>query len=633
MGGVVYTPYLPAQAGSPQESTSTSGTSSSKPEKIAGTVKKEIIDLLKENGIPSDVATFLNAADEFLTKSKQLSQFSLFGGDNDDYSMSDLIRIQQMVNDVKYNNNLKNEAIKQVTKEAAGSEVAITDTGYIYAQNKDGNIVKLTPKEYKNKQDEYTPLTNNQLLYIREHQPGMAFQTGVLNDLQNTIGMATITKQLRDTINSFGSDKVGGYTTKDKAVNEGLKALMEAGPDGYYQFENEEQLRNVNRALRYLYNGMSENAKNLLRAKTAVEGGDPSDPNDISNLLLQALYEHTSRTTTVKFDKSATDFDPMKTGKKGGSSSPSEQLTQNNYLQRIGSLRGDRTMISIAPRAAKISDTAALTAPAFSFGAVINRDNKPVDKMSLSDLMKEGWAFAAGEPNDVIFGNKLLKSWERDAVMFDDNSNLTAVMLPYKNNGGHIVPDFDKFDAFNKLQKILQNNLYVTPTELNIQARKLGIDPYEINYDQKTNTITFKDTMAFLTVSAYAGDDTLDLSKENKQFLEKIDKRDGEHLTDFYNNMVKFGKLRPAKKGNVEIKGYAKSERNDFWRGNVFIPMKNAFNAMNLSGIGEYVPKEQEMDFYGRVAARAQENALLQYVKENDPNYAQNSQIGQFRNE
>ena len=51
VGGVVYTPYLPAQAGSPQESTSTSGgttSSGSSPEKITGTVKKEIIDLFEK---------------------------------------------------------------------------------------------------------------------------------------------------------------------------------------------------------------------------------------------------------------------------------------------------------------------------------------------------------------------------------------------------------------------------------------------------------------------------------------------------------------------------------------------------------------------------------------------------------
>ena len=634
VGGIAYTPYLPAQAGSPQESTSNSGSSSkSSPEKITGTIKKEIVDLLKENGIPSDVSTFLNTANKFLSKSQALSNYSIFGGDDDDYDLTDLIKIQQLVNDVKYNNNLKNEALKQVTKEAAGSEVALTDSGHIYAYNSDGNIVKLTPKEFKEKSNDYRAITNNELLYLREHENGLAFNTGILNDLNNTIGMSTITKQLRDIISAFGSDKVGGYTTKDAAINRGMQALMQAGPDGYYQFTNEEELRDVNRALRYLYNSMSENAKNLLRAKTAVEGGDPSDPNDISNLLLQALYEHTSRETTVKFDKSASDYDPLQSGKKGGSKDPGDQLTQNNYLQRVGSLRGDRTIVSIAPRAAKISDTAALTAPAFSFGAVIDRSNKPVDKMSLADLLKEGWAFAAGEPNDVVFGNKLLKSWEREAIMFDDSSNLTAVMLPYTNQGGHIMPDFDKFDAFNKLQSILSNNLYVSQTELNQEARKLGIDPSELNYDQKTNTITFKDTMAFLTVSGYAGDDTLDLNKENKQWLEKVDKSDGQHLADFYNNMVKFGKLRPAKKGNVEIKGFSKSESGDFWRGNIFIPMKNAFNAMNLSGIGEYVPKSQETDFYGRVAARAQENAMLQYLKENDPNYAINSQIGQFRND
>lgn len=217
--------------------------------------------------------------------------------------------------------------------------------------------------------------------------------------------------------------------------------------------------------------------------------------------------------------------------------------------------------------------------------------------------------------------------------MFDNSSNLTAVMLPYTTQSGHIVPDFEKFDAFNKLQSILADNPGITKTELHQEARKLGIDPSELGDGEEQNTITLKNTMAFLTVSGYAGDDTLDLSKDNKRWLEKVDKSDGRHIADFYNNMVKYGKLRPAKKGNVEIKGYAKSESNDFWRGNIFIPMKNAFNAMNLSGIGEYVPKSQETDFYGRIAAREQENAMLQYFKENDPNYAVNSQIGQFRND
>lgn len=634
VGGVVYTPYLPAQAGTAQGTTSTSASSStsSTPEKISGTMKKEVIDILKENGIPSDVDQFLQYANNFLDKSKNLSSYSLFGGNDDDYDMSDLIKVQSLANKVKFNKALYDKANENLTKQYAWSEVALTDKGQMYVYDTEkGEVTKIDPSTYHENSDKYQALTNSDVLSYREQsQP---FDNSSLNDLQNAVGMKSITDYLREIIKAFGKDSIEGYATKDKdAILNGFHFLMENGPDGFYKVKSEEQLRDVNRALTYLYNSLPENMKQLLRAKTAAEGGDPNGK-DRFELLVQALSEHTSRDYSATFDKPATEYDPLQSGKKGGSSDPGDQLTQNNYLQRVGNLRGDRTIVSVAPRAAKISDTAALTAPAFSFGAVINRDNKPVDKMSLADLLKEGWAFAAGEPNDVVFGNKLLNSWEREAILFDDSSNLTVVMLPYINRGGHIMPDFDKFDAFNKLQSILSNNLYISQTELNEEARKLGINPFELNYDQKTNTISFKDTMAFLTVSGYAGDDTLDLNKENKKWLEKVDKSDGQHLADFYNNMVKFGKLRPAKKGNVEIKGFSKSGANDFWRGNIFIPMKNAFNAMNLSGIGEYVSKSQETDFYGRVAARAQENAMLQYLKENDPNYTANSQIGQFRND
>jgi hypothetical protein len=70
--------------------------------------------------------------------------------------------------------------------------------------------------------------------------------------------------------------------------------------------------------------------------------------------------------------------------------------------------------------------------------------------------------------------------------------------------------------------------------------------------------------MAFLSVHGYAGDNTIDFSDENTKFLEKIDKSEGEHLKDYYNNMIKSGKLRPAKKGNTTINGYSTSGKKDF---------------------------------------------------------------------
>ena len=159
VGGVVYTPYLPAQAGSPQESASSGGTSSSSsPDKISGTIKGEIAKILQENGMPSDVSTLIDYANNFLMRSKSLSNYSIFGGEDDDYDLSDLTKIQKLVNEVKYNNGLRNEAVKQVTSQAAGSEVAVSADGRIYVETEEGlQLVK--PEDY-----EGGALTNDRLL-------------------------------------------------------------------------------------------------------------------------------------------------------------------------------------------------------------------------------------------------------------------------------------------------------------------------------------------------------------------------------------------------------------------------------------------------------------------------------------
>ena len=66
VGGIMYqSPFGPSA-----QATASSATSASNgPEKISGTIKKEIIDILKESGIQSDVDAFLNKANSFLNNS------------------------------------------------------------------------------------------------------------------------------------------------------------------------------------------------------------------------------------------------------------------------------------------------------------------------------------------------------------------------------------------------------------------------------------------------------------------------------------------------------------------------------------------------------------------------------------
>ena len=636
VGGIAYTPYLPAQIGSPQESTSSSGgtSKSSTPEKISGTIKGEIVNLLKENGIPTDVSTFLNAANTFLDKSKSLSQMSLFGGKNDDYDLSDLIKIQQLVNDVKYNNNLRNKAVEHVAKEAAGSEVAITDNGHIYVRDENGNVSKIRPSEFKENQDKYVAMTNDQLLYLREHDPNFAFDTSTLNDLQNTIGMSTITRYLRDTITAFGSDKVGGYTTKNDSVNKGLALLTEMGPDGYYQFTSEEQLRDINRALRYLYDGMSENAKNLLKAKTAVEGGDPTNANDVTNLIWMALNEHTSRNKDVKFDKPATEYDPYQTKKKGGSGSSSEQLTQDNYLQQIGNMRLYQTTASIVPQASQVWESGALTMNVYSAGAPVDKNMEVLGPMNMIEFRQKAAAVKAGDLNSITFGNRMLDPNELPAIMYDGNSELNIAMLPYKHDPatGKVMPDFDKIAAYNEIQKILRDNPNISQMELDqiLNDRGVRLDPND--YDRSTNTLQIKDTMPFITFSAYASRDSVNISKDMKPFLEHLSNGAGKQVMDAYVNALKYNTTTPSKSSRVVNKHFNSPERWDMYRGNVYIPMENAARAMLLSGIGEFVPKSEMTDFAARVTAREAEAEMTNYLRQNDPNYSVISQqLGQFR--
>lgn len=115
-GGIVYTPFIPQQT-MPQGQ-QVSG-NESKSDKITGTIKKEVIDLLKENGLQNDVDETLNAAMSFLNQSSMLSNFAIFGGSNPDFSLAQLTQVQSLVNRTKRNKEQYDGASKVLTSENA----------------------------------------------------------------------------------------------------------------------------------------------------------------------------------------------------------------------------------------------------------------------------------------------------------------------------------------------------------------------------------------------------------------------------------------------------------------------------------------------------------------------------------
>lgn len=607
-GGLIYTPFIPGAQGA----TTTSSKSSDSSEPKLDPLDKELISLMKDqNLLPSDIQQIYNRLIRFQKQTQSLS--GLEGTDAYRSAMPGMLQILGMVNEAKYNKAQSDEIVQRMAQENAAADVALDTYGQMYVISKeDGTMKKINPTEFSH--EKYETLSNSQLLSMRQRQFG--FQNGIMDDLRNMVGMSSVQEEIAKIISKIGTAETSAYITKNPKANEVLQMLITEGPEGIYKLSQKDRSDGLTAAWKAIYSQLPQNMRNLLRANAAIFNTDPE-------LMIQDIVlRNTSTKTDISYDVSASkaagyDTDPNKEA--------SEQLTQNNFLQMVGNLRGSKTLVSIAPRAAKINERAAITAPAYTWGRVIDRNKEPIKTQSLTDALKNGWGFAAGDPQTVVFGNKLLKNWELSAIMFDEQSNFTAVMLPYTIDNGHYVPNFELLDKFNQLQEIIDNNPYISRTELQAQIDKLQLNINDI-YNFETNTFELQNTMPFISVSGIASDEILNLTDSNKKYLEHLDKDDGGHLKDYYNNMVKYGKLHPEKKA-VEIGGYSSAGKRSFWEGNIFIPMQSDFYAMALSGIGEYVPKANMTQYVERAAAREIERDNQYRARAANPNW---ETIGQF---
>ena len=92
-------------------------------------------------------------------------------------------------------------------------------------------------------------LTYSQLTGLREN--GLAFNTDILRDLENAYGKQSESTEIIKQIKDFSTNKLEGVTSKNAAAKKGMEifsSLMADGPDGYYKFTSEDQVKNENAA-------------------------------------------------------------------------------------------------------------------------------------------------------------------------------------------------------------------------------------------------------------------------------------------------------------------------------------------------------------------------------------------------
>ena len=649
-GAIIYTPTPTGGQATSTQASASSSSASEKPEKITGTMLKEIMDQLKEDGLPADVEQILNYAARYLDKSSHLTDMSLFGGKDTEYNIKDWINITKLVKEAKWNKELYDDASDKLKEEDAWNDVATDTNGKIWLSN-GKNLSKVSVSEYVKEREKltesgYVPISYNTLGDFRSRYFGFD-KNGMLEDMKAAVGMKSITKQLVDIVTKFeatevseykfsqGTDKIrdaSGRNYRLEAVKDGLEALTSGGPSGYYKLTQKTKVdkSNVEDALDYLWNSLGDSAQNAVRAKLAVEGDNPNNGDAVKAFLADIISFHARNKVDVNFDSSATNYDPNGTGKKGGNIKEENLSAQDTYQIAFVNGEGRDTYVDLTPKASKIYETGTMHTRAIGFGPMVSaKDTTQVlgDHMNLPEWFQKSALASSLQIDSITFGNRLLENWELPAIMYEGGQQTYSVYLPYKEINGKISPDFELFDRYNKYLKAIKDN----PNMPDIEKRSLlsqlqltgpGIDSSDLK------NIRLKNTMRFLTFKAVAGDDTIELDSI-KNYLGKLDREMGKLFKVPYNNALKYNTTTPQKNEKVTNKKFESATAGDFYEGNVYIPV-DVYAGYRTSS-NEPVTKSSLTDIDRKVKANDILTASREYAMENDPNYEDNLNIGKFK--
>ena len=601
-GGIA---YLPTTTNRGEAASAASSSSSSS--KVPGFADK-IIDMVKSEGIDSDVNAFLNQVERTLNLANDPTGQNL--------SMREILQLARAASSVKTNYTMFKDAQKALDAEDAWGDVATDSKGYIYTWNQDSNkIEKVAPSAYN--PEKQLALTNQDLLNFRWNNTDTKYNTSIITDVSKSVGMKTISTYLVDLIKKFEQSEVTGYGSKTNSeIASGLKALVNhsdtngntigdlitAGPDGLYKLTQKATIKDahIDKAINYLVQSLNNDMKHALVAKAAVEGYTPEA------YLVELLDIYTGRSITADYD--ATTSKAASGGDGGSSGSKIQQTLAESYV--TGSNAVPMQMIPIAPNNSKTT----LYVPAQNVQSVrLDRSGQPGQPMPIANLrtvIQDSYALGnITNRGTVVFGDQLINDTQLNGLVYT-GTDMYRVILPYKVvDGRHIVPDFE---LQNKLNDIVENgkNQGADVTTIN---RYLNQECPGARYNSETQTIELPNNRkhTFLTFGAQAASNYVDFNTDS-DYITKVN----EPNVDVYKNAVQYGYATHGKNDekSVEASGMGPSwfglgTKNKIYEGMVYLPISNDL-AGTLGYNQGYVDKEAYTNISGRYEDHEREMAI-----------------------
>lgn len=518
--------YTPNPASTPQEmGASTTQDSSAKKE---GTLTKDILKMVADNGIPADVDAFLSQVEGF--------SGGLFGDTQGIEALASTPggynMLLSQLNKLQYNKASLMKARDNLYSNGGLQEAAISTNGTVIGRDAEGNLKSLTLDEYSKNRDKYNLLTNNDLLQMRSYDKNGAFNNTMTSMLENGEGMDNVKKSIQGVIDKMKVQKMKGESFADpKTVSvlkgiEGIQGIVKIG-------ESKESSRvYAQQALDYLYTTLPQSQRNLLRVKAAQLGMDPDK--GAMEIIKQDLLFSTQENSEVSYDLQKK---PGDDGSGSGSGGVSEIQWLHDWVGNSVNKDGK----GLQPMEINIGSNVSIFAPSQTIGAAVNaKTGQTMNRNStIGNLLQDAFS-TIGDGNNVYWGDEKVTPDKLDNLV-STGKPITKAYLPidlvHYNRTGEMKPDLEVAERLSAADKEIKSRNITS----DLEKLRVYSDHQVADYISKDGKgINIADTrlvQPFALVQAM-GQGRQVVQDINKTYLREIDKSDD--VSRILNN-AKFG--------------------------------------------------------------------------------------------
>ena len=547
----VQTPQVAPQRAAAEERP----TKAAKQEKDEMISSKDIIDLMKgTKGLTNEMQVSMSQ----LVKSMKLSE--MLGATTDDL-LRTFAQFKVQAETMEHNKAVFDEAVKQTKQDGALSDPAISASGNLLYQKRDGSLGEVPVETYLSNKKSYKVISNDQFINLRQYTLAMAFDQNYTNVLDNSMSIKKFDQlidELKGTINS--SEFKYNTLVDTEKVKEGLRTIQNLSrkekqqlftyltaqnvstKDGVYNISISDKTNKeaVLSAIKYISQYMPENAKAWAAYKTGSK-----DKNEATmKMVTMALSGMSSQETNYSVDYEGTKegFQSTKGGKSKGSSGEPKATWLTNVQNGYGGEEGQKVYNE--------GSSATFTARGTYYGGFLDTDGKPLTNITANDLMNETGIAGISNIQSVYFGNQKMSTAQLQKLAIENNG-MTFVILPCIKQNGSVKPDFSMVQAFQKIvDEVTEKNLNATPEQREkLITQKVAATPALRELLTASGRLDNNKFGAFLLTDGLISSQYFDVDNENKMVVET----ENENSIQYYKDVVKKAIYNNYKDSNGKV--------------------------------------------------------------------------------